>query len=300
MDLAGLRTFAAVVDAGSLTRAARLTRQSLASVSRQLRALEDEVGVTLARRTTRRLEITAEGRDLHERALRILREAEAALAVGRAGRLRGAMVVSLPVTLGLALIVPRLGPLLRRHSGLQLEVRLEDRLNDLVLEGIDLVVRAGVAPPDSPDLVATPLRRFERILVAASGALSGRAAPREPGGLARLDGLVQASTSGVVDRWRLQRGEEERVVQVPVRLVSTAPLVLLEAARAGVGVALLPDWLVEEDLRAGRLVRLLPGWASRPVTAWAVYRRALRGSPAVRAFLEAVAEEDAALPALPG
>jgi DNA-binding transcriptional LysR family regulator len=291
MDLTGLRTFAAVVDAGSLTRAARLTRQSLASVSRQLRALEDELGVTLARRTTRRLEITAEGRDLHERAVRILREAEAALAVGQAGRLRGALVVSLPVTLGLALIVPRLGPMLRRHSGLQLEIRLEDRLNDLVLEGIDLVVRAGVAPPDSPDLVATPLRRFERILVAASVALGGRAAPREPGGLARLDGLVQASTSGVVDRWRLHRGEEEQVVQVPVRLVSTAPLVLLEAARAGVGVALLPDWLVEEDLRAGRLLRLLPGWASRPVTAWAVYRQALRGSPAVRAFLEAVAED---------
>lgn len=288
VELADLQTFTAIVEGGSLTAAARRTRQSLSTVSRQLRALEQQLGVTLVRRTTRRLSVTSDGRELYERAVRILRDVEDASALGRAGGLRGSLVVSLPVTLGQALLVPRLARLMREHPRLLLEIRLEDRLADLVLEGVDIAVRAGTAPPDSAALVATRLLEFQRIPVAARGALGGRAVPKQPAEIARIGGLVHSGEGVVRDRWVLVRGGEELHVQVPIRLVSTAPLVLLEAARAGMGTALLPTWLVAEDLRRRRLIQLAPGWGSPPVAVWAIYRTTLRGAPAVRGFLDAL------------
>jgi DNA-binding transcriptional LysR family regulator len=288
VELADLRSFAAIVEGGSLTAAARRTRRSLATVSRQLRALEEELGITLARRTTRRLAVTSDGRDLYERAVRILRDVAEAREVGRSGGLLGNLVVSLPVTLGQALLLPRLAQFMREHPRLHLDIRLEDRLADLVVEGVDVVVRAGTPLPDSAALVASRLLDFQRIPVAAPDALGGRAAPREPAEIARIAGLVHSADGVTRDRWILVRGAEEAHVQVPIHLISTAPLVLLEAARGGMGAALLPTWLVADDLRRGRLVQLAPGWASPPVTVWSMYRSTLRGTPAVRAFLEAL------------
>jgi DNA-binding transcriptional LysR family regulator len=296
MNLEQLAAFVRIVETGSLTAAARATRQSLASVSRHLMALEEDLGVELARRTTRKLVVSGAGLELHQRALRILGDVEAARTTLRAGKLRGSLSISLPVTLGQHLVVPRLGPLLARHPGLSLEVRLEDRLNDLVAEGIDLVVRAGTPLPDSAAFIAAPLLRFRRVLVAApSFAKAVAKSLRGPAGLSRLDCLVQVGATGPQRRWTLEEQgptgpSRAQTVEVQGRLSSTAPLVLLQAALDGAGVAFLPDWLVAQHLEGRGLSRLLPRWSSGPLTAWAMYRQELRGSPAVRALLEAVAQ----------
>jgi DNA-binding transcriptional LysR family regulator len=291
MDLAGLAAFVQIVERGSLSAAARATGQSLPTVSRHLRALEAELDAQLALRTTRRLVVTDEGRRLYEHARRALSELDQARS--RAGpRADEKLVVSLPVTLGQHLIVPRLPRLLQRRPGLRLEVRLEDRLTELLAENIDVVVRAGVAPPDSAELIGQALCSFHRELAAAPRYLRSRGAPKTPASLAAHDCLVQLAPTGPVDRWRLVRGDREEQVAVAGRLASTAPQVLLDGARAGLGIALLTSWLLAEDIAAGRLRRVLPGWASPPVTVFAVYRRRLRGAPALRAFIEAVSRDD--------
>lgn len=290
MELDELSTFTRIVETGSLTAAARARRRSLPSVSRQLRALEDDLGVTLVRRTTRRLAVTPHGQELYEHAARILREVEAARESARSGRLRGSLTVSVPVTLGQWLVLPRLGPFLRAHPSLRLEVRLEDRLADLIVDGVDLVVRAGSTVPDSTALIAAHLLSFSRVLVASRAYLASRGVPREPRALARHDCLVQAPASGTLDRWLLLRGTEEQLVEVRGRFSSSAPLVLREVALSGAGVALLPDWLVRDDIRAGRLRRVLPRWQTRELSASAIYRSELRSSSAVRAFIATMRE----------
>jgi DNA-binding transcriptional LysR family regulator len=293
MDLDQLSTFAQIVESGSLTAAARARRRSLPSVSRQLRALEEDLGVTLIRRTTRRLAITPEGRDLYEHAARILREVQAARDGARAGKLRGSLTVSVPVTLGQWLVVPRLGAFLREHPALTLEVRLEDRFSDLVAEGVDLVVRAGGLVPDSTALIATPLASFTRILVASRAYLTAHGTPRDPQALARHDCLVQANAGSSLDRWRLCHGDVDRTVEARSRFSASAPLVLREAAISGAGIAFLPEWLVSDDLAAGRLRRVLGDWRSAEITAQAIYSSSLRASTAVRAFIEAMRQPGA-------
>ena len=92
----------------------------------------------------------------------------------------------------------------------------------------------------------------------------------------------------MLDRWRLSKGDREEVIDVSGSLVATSPQVLLQAACAGVGYAFLPTWLTEDAVRDKRLVRLLKGWEGPAVSAYAVYRTRLRGSPAIRAFVEAM------------
>jgi DNA-binding transcriptional LysR family regulator len=285
VELIELESFVQIVERGSLSAAARATRQSLPTVSRHLRALEVELDTPLAHRTTRRLVVTEAGQRLYEHARRALAELEHAKR-GAGVRAEEKLVVSMGVTLGQHLFVPRLAQLLKERPGLRIEVRLEDRLTELLVENVDVVIRAGVAPPDSAELVAQPLATFRRSVVAAPSLLRAHGAPASPSALTELPCLVQIGVAGMLDRWRLVKGEREDVVEVSGRLTSTAPQVLFDAACAGVGFALLPSWLTDAPVRARRLVRVLKGWESADVTAYAVYRRRLRGSAAVRAFCD--------------
>lgn len=161
MEFAELSTFVKIVELGSLSGAARATGQSLPTVSRQLRSLELELDSELALRTTRRLTVTEAGQRLYEHARRALNELERAKS-GAGARASEKLVLSVPVTLGQWLVVPQLAKLLTSRPGLRLEVRLEDRLTELLAENVDVVVRAGLTPPDSPDLIAQPLFSFHR------------------------------------------------------------------------------------------------------------------------------------------
>jgi DNA-binding transcriptional LysR family regulator len=288
MDMfAHMATFVRIVETGSLSAAASALRRSLPGVSRQLSRLEQELGTTLVKRSTRRLQITEAGQSWYAHCVRILSELDSARASVNAGRAaRGLLTVSSPVSLGLAHVVPRIPAILRRHSGLHIDLRLEDHLVEPVTAGIDVVVRAGFDPPDSTALVAQPLLTFYRTVVASPAYLLARG---EPGNAVALSGhecLVQLGGAGPLSAWHLIHRGKEQAVQVRGALRISAPVAIRDAALAGLGIAFVPEWLVAGDLAEGRLRRILTAYTSRPITAWALYRAELRRSPRIRAFVE--------------
>jgi DNA-binding transcriptional LysR family regulator len=299
MDLlAQMRTFVRVVEGKSLSAAARSHNLSLAAVSRQLSALESELGASLIVRSTRKLHITEAGHRWYAHCLRVLREVDDARASMRSSSdVQGSVVVSVSLTFGTAFVLPRLRALMTKHPRLAIDVRLEDQLVDLVGEGVDVAIRAGAPPPDSTAYVAQPLFAMERQLVAAPSWLKRHGVPTRPEQLAGAECLVQVTSAGNVVRWSLRRTGrggvvDQRVIDVPSRVRTNAPLALRELALDGLGVAYLPDWLVSEDLEKGRLRRVLPEWSSVPGTAWAIYRSELRGAPRIRALLAALPTEN--------
>ena len=290
MDLlAQMATFARVVEGGSLSSAARAQRLSLPAISRQLRALEAELGATLVIRSTRRLHVTDAGRQWYAHCVRVLREIDEARAAVRGSDVAaGLLVVSVSLSFGSFFVVPRLRELATKHPLLRVDLRLEDQLIDLVGEGVDIAIRAGAPPPDSTAFIAKPLLSMHRVLVASPRWLRKRGTPREPDQLGRHDGLVQVTPAGNVIPWSIVRADAAataRVVEARAQLRTNAPITLRDLAIAGLGIAFLPDWLVAADVEAGRLRRVLPGWRSPPLTAWAIHRAELRGSANVRAFL---------------
>src|SRR5262249_52709031 len=159
----------------------------------------------------RRLAVTDVGRSYYERCLRILREVEEAQALLRGDRsVRGLLSINAPVTLGLGRVVPALPPLMARHPGLRIDLRLEDRGVDLVEEGVELAIRTGFAPPDSASVVVHRLTTFRRVAVASPAYLRRHRAPADPAALARHDKLVHAQGAGAESAWRFLRDGEEQ------------------------------------------------------------------------------------------
>jgi DNA-binding transcriptional LysR family regulator len=289
--LAQMTTFVRVAESGSLSRAARRLRLSVPAVSRQLSALERDLGVPLVLRTTRRMALTEAGRRFYEESLRVLRAVEQAAGSVRGGRgIEGRLFATAGVTIGLVCIVPVLPRLTARHPGLTVDLRLEDRTADLIEDGVDVAIRVGGAPPDSPSIIAHGLGSFLRLLVASPEYLRRKGEPREPAALSRHAALLQPQLTRSEGAWHLVRGGAPFSVQVSGPVSSNAPVALRDLAVSGLGIALLPDWLVADDLAAGRLRQVLSECASSPVQVTAIHRVEQRGWPRIRVFLEAARE----------
>lgn len=286
MDLFGrMTTFVRVVEAGSLSAAAKQLRISIPSVSRHITAIEEEVGTSLLSRTTRRVVVTPAGQRYYERCIRVLREVEEAREVGRLD-IDGTIRISLPIAVGIIAGEALMRDLLEKHAGLRLEMRLEDRLVDLVLEDVDIAVRVGAKPPLSTELVARPLSRWSRVVVASPGWVRAHGDPKTPAALAKHAALTSAGSSSEV--WSLDNGKEQARVRMNVRCASNAGHLLLQMTREGFGVALLPDWYVAADLRKKTLKRILPNWSAEPTEVYALYRASHRNEPRVRRAVEAL------------
>ncbi len=285
-----MATFVRVVDAGSLSAAARALRLSLPAVSRQLAALEAELDARLLMRSNRGLQVTEAGQRFYAESVGILGSVERARAATAGGdAIAGRIVVSVAISVGLELIVPRVAPFLAAHRSLQLELRLEDRLVDLIGEGVDVAIRAGIAPPDSTAYIAHVLGDENwRVAVAAPAYLRRRGRPRTVRQLAQHDCLVHLGPSGPNRRLTFHRGDEAADVELRGPAESNAALVLRDLALAGLGVAVLPEWLVADDVSAGRLRRVLRGWRNGPSYTYAFHRVELRGSPRIRALIESL------------
>ncbi len=285
-----MATFVRVVDAGSLSAAARALGLSLPAVSRQLRALEADLGVTLMLRSNRGLQLTDGGQRFYAESVGILGSVERARAATADGDgISGRLVVSVAISVGLEIIVPRLTELLAAHRSLQVELRLEDRTVDLISEGVDVAVRAGVPPPDSTGYIGHVLGEVSwRVPVAAPSYLRRHGRPTAVRQLAAHACLVHLGPSGPNRRMTFQRGEELVDVELHGPAESNAALALRQLALAGLGIAVLPEWLIDTDVREGRLRRLLPGWRNGPSYTHAFHRVELRGSTRVRALIEAL------------
>lgn len=278
-------TFAHVVEAGSLSRAARQLGCSLSTVSRQLAALEAELGVTLVDRTTRAMTVTADGLRLHPHALAVLRAMEDAQgSVARHDALAGSVRLSVPVALGLTRVVPALPALLARHARLQVDLVLDNRRVTLATEGVDVVVRTGPSAldEDAGDLVARSLGKYRFVMCAAPALLAAHGLPAHPRALERLPLVGFRGVKAVP----LRRGGEAVDLAIDARLWTNDAMAMLAAAREGLGFAVLPEWLADAELARGGLRVVLPEWSMPAGEAWVAYRQKGRGQRAVRALVD--------------
>jgi len=280
-----MRTFVATVDANGFAAAARAMDMPRSKVSKQIQALEDAIGVQLLQRTTRSLHLTEAGAEYYEAAREVLATVDEAEQRARdgVGELRGVLRVNAPMSFGLR----RLGPLIplfhEQHPNIELQLVLSDQLVDPVRGGFDVTIRIASLPDSS--MVARLLAPAPRILVASPAYLERAGTPQSPRDLSNHQclsyGYLQSGVS-----LQLCNGKDTQRVHVTGPLHANNGDLLAQAAEAGMGIALLPGFIVEEALAAGRLVPVLCDWQAPPITINAVYPSARRVPQKTRAFIE--------------
>lgn len=276
MDLLALADFTLVARHGGFGRAARAAERPKATLSRRVGELEASLGVRLFERGSHTLRLTEEGRALYARTESLLTELdEATTAVASGGDVpRGRLRVSAPMLFSQMTLGKIAAQFVLRHPQVQLEITTEDRAVDMVEEGYDLVIR--VNPKVDERLVGRVLLR-DRLVVVAHPEL------RLPEGNEPVPAVVRPAND--ISRWELATTRGERHVPITPVLKLASLIMIRDAARAGVGAALLPYSLVAADLQAGRLV----AWGDAkgpPIEIWTLYPSRRLLSARVSAFLE--------------
>jgi DNA-binding transcriptional LysR family regulator len=284
--LGAMRTFRRVVELGSFTAAARDLAISNAGVSKHVAELESELGVTLLTRTTRRIALTETGRAYFERCQQILddiAEAETATAALQAAP-RGLLRVTVPMSFGLLHIAPAIAGFMERYPDLRIDLQLNDRVADLVEEGLDIALRVRTVLEDS-SLIARRLCFVERVLCASPRYLARQGTPRALADLAQHRCLTFA-LSPTPNEWSFDTKDGIARVRVESALIATNSLALREAVLRGAGIALIPTFVIGPDLKSGALVRLLPVLEPARQTLFALYPPNRHLAPKVRVFLD--------------
>lgn len=284
--------FARVVEEKSFTRAALKLGVSKSAVSARIAAVESELKVRLLHRTTRKLSLTADGVAFFEHCARVVAAADqAALAVASSGdEPRGVLRVNAPLAFAESYLAEPIAAYLDQYPGVRLELSLDDKMIDLVQQGVDLAIRISPGLVDG-SLMARKLSVDGTILCAAPAYLSRRGAPQAPEDLLQHDCLVY-SLLRVHDEWRFrtQRGGQPYTLPIVGRFSAESGALLRSAALAGMGIAALPTFMVTADLESGRLDSLLePCFDSVTLGVHAVYPQAKRPPSKVRAFVDLLA-----------
>lgn len=295
-----MNVFAKVVEAGSFAAAARHFELSPAMVSKHIQMLEQHLGVRLLNRTTRRVIATEVGHEYYERSLRILDE------LGEADRAatdlqatpRGRLRVSAPVTFGTRYVAPAVADYLVAYPDVTVDLVFDDRHLDLLKDGFDIAIRLGDLADSS--LIARKLGSAHMVLCASPGYLAKHGSPATPEELGDRNCLTYAHASAR-SVWQFTAADG-RLESIPVsgRLRANNGEALRVLAVEGEGIALLPDFLVSEELQAGRLAPLLPEHrpADRPIQA--IYPHSRYVPAKVRAFIECLAARCINVPQVEG
>ncbi|RAU23273.1 LysR family transcriptional regulator [Paramagnetospirillum kuznetsovii] len=284
-----LQAFVKVAETGSFSEAARRLGLSKSMISRQVSALEADLGVRLLHRTTRSLSPTEAGRAYLERCQRILADLEEAnLQVSHLQAVpRGKLRVSAPLSFGIGHLAAALPGFLERYPEIELDMNMTDRHVDLVEEGWDVAVRIGRLADSS--LIARRLAPVRRLAAASPSYLAKRGIPLVPQDLTRHDCLTHGVM--VAAEWRFTDADGQGYeVAVGGRFHADNGDVLRVMALAGLGITMLPSFFMGDDIRAGRLVPVLEGFVPLDATLNAVYPHSRHLSPKVRAFVDYLAE----------
>jgi DNA-binding transcriptional LysR family regulator len=290
---AELKAFCLVASNGGFSAAARQLGVATSSVTRQVDALEQRIGAPLLNRSTRSITLTDSGRAYFEHATSILAALDEAddAAAGRDAEPGGVLRIAAPVTLAIRYIAPLLPELARRHPRLALDMRLSDALTNMVDEAIDVAIRIG-NPEQQPSLIARKLSGHRRYICASPAYLARHGAPHRPEQLADHNCLL-FSYGASRHAWRLRNDSQAQEVEVRGSLQVNNAEMLRQAALGGLGLALLPGWLIRQDLDAGALVPVLADYQVNPgdmeVGIYAVYPANRRGSSKIRVFTELLA-----------
>jgi DNA-binding transcriptional LysR family regulator len=298
--LQAMKTFVRVVEAGSFSAVAHESDTTQSAVSKQVAALERELGAKLLARTTRKLALTEDGARYFEQARRLvgeIAEAESALRRGEQ-QLTGWLRVAASVGFGRLKLMPLVRDFLGRHPGMKIDLRLHDGFIDLVEQGIDVAVRLGELEDSS--LIARRIGASPRLLVAHRSYLralpTGLGPPRLPEDLTRHNCLVYTENIHR-NAWTFTAGAGAPVpvgatqqVRVEGNLQTNSSEVIRSSVLAAMGIGYAPAWLFDEELASGEVQRLLPDWSAPPSPINLVSPQERRHSAKVAAFTSFIKE----------
>lgn len=282
-----ISVFVRVAEHGGFTAAAETLDLSVSAVTKTISRLEDELGVQLFNRTTRRINITDYGQKFYERCIRILAEledAEAALQTGIAAP-KGRIRVVLPFSFGRVTVIPQLPRFLEAHPEIEVDVHFSDAAVDMIAEGFDIAVRTGEISDSR--LNTRVLTRGSQVTVASPAYLERRGWPKTPDDLSHHNCIV----GRFGPEWSFLHPDKRRfVVRVSGNCTINSGDALREAAVSGLGIVQGTWWLMRKDLEQGSVVSLLDDWADQGMSVSILYSANRHVPQKVRAFLDFLIE----------
>lgn len=284
LKLDGIASFVAIVESGSISEAARRLNLTKSVVSQRLAEVERVLGASLLHRTTRKLSLTEDGAAFLEKALRIIHEVDDAVTdmAERRGTLSGPLRISAPVTFGRMHLGPALYPFLAQHPLLQVTLDLDDRRVDAASEGYDAVIRHGAL--EDSRLVAWQLAASQRLLVAAPDYLLQQGTPATVADLHSHRGIFYTNR-GVSD-WRFEGPNGAQVIRANVALRVNNGDMILDAAVAGLGIALLPTFIAGAAIKSGDLQVIDVGMTTAIESIYVAHPEGRRASAKLKALVE--------------
>jgi DNA-binding transcriptional LysR family regulator len=289
--LTGIIAFARAASLGSYTAAARSLSVSPSAISKSVQRLEERLGLQLFTRTTRSLVLTPEGRDLHEHASRLLREAEAIEQAATAARAEpaGLLKVAAPLPIGTNILAPALPRFQAQYPRVIVDLRLGDQFLDLVEEGIDIAIRVGELADSR--LIARRLAPNRISAFASPAYLERRGVPIRPEDLAQHDCVnFRYQSSGQMLRWQFKVGDKTVEIIPNSTLILDSSDAVAAAVAAGGGIGISPTYVAKPFLKRGELVAVLKDFATDRSEITALWPESRRGNPNVKAFVKFLRE----------
>lgn len=281
-----LRVLTAVVSAGGFTAGAERLNIAKSAVSRRIRELEDRLGTRLFDRTTRRVQLTEAGREFHERAVDLLDGLERAeeAASSASGDLKGRIRLAAPVSFTTHCLASALGQFLDDHPGVTLSIDTDDRIVDLVRDGFDMAIRIARLPDST--LVARRLTTIRRVCVASPSLLDRFGMPQTPEDLSRFPGVLYSNIDEA-ENWAFSGSFAASIIS---RIDFSNGEAMREAAIAGLGVAVLPTFIIHDAVRRGELSIILEKYMQPPVSIYAVHPSRRNQTARARALIDFLAK----------
>jgi DNA-binding transcriptional LysR family regulator len=289
--LTGIIAFARAASLGSFTAAAHSLSVSPSAVSKTIQRLEQQLGLKLFSRTTRSLTLTPEGRDLHERALRLLRDAEEIEQAAAAARSEpaGTLKVTAPLPIGIHLLAPAIPRFRKRYPKLNVDLRLGDRFVNLIEEGIDVALRVGELGDSR--LISRKLAPHRICAFASPSYLLERGTPTHPDELVKHDCVnFRYQSSGQTLRWPFQVGERLMEIVPDATVIVDVSDAVAGVLAAGGGIGMAATYLAAHYVERGLLVPVLNKFAVDRANVTALWPESRRGSPNVKAFVSFLEE----------
>jgi DNA-binding transcriptional LysR family regulator len=289
--LSGLIAFARAGSMGSYRAAARSLSISPSAISKSIQRLERHFGVSLFTRTTRSLTLTVEGRDIHERVLQLLRQAEEIEQVAKSARSEpaGTLRIAASLPIGLHVIAPAIAEFRKRHPKVLIDLRLSDHIVDLVEEGIDLAVRIGELSDSS--LLSRRLFPYTLGCYASPDYLARCGMPRHPDDLAQHETVnLRYQNTGQTLRWPFRIAGKEIEILPSSPVVVDASEAVLTAMAAGAGIGMAASFMAAPRVKRQELIPILSEFAVHRHNVTAIWPESRRTNPAVRAFLDLLIE----------
>lgn len=295
-QLAAMQAFAKVVETGGFSEASRQLGVAVSSVTRQVNALENSLHTQLFNRSTRSITLTPQGRKYYDKVVQILQDVEAAnLSVTEQDEIpRGLVRVSLPVAFGRLHVAPIIRDFLEQYPEMQLDLKLSDALSNPVEEELDVVIRIGNLDRSGATWRVRKLASYQRQVCGSPTYFQQHGKPNHPDELAQHNCLRFSYSTGS-EIWRFRRDQEICEVKVKGSLVANHSEVLRQVCLDGVGIILMPTWLISEDIRTGRLEAVLSDFQFYPqvdmdMGIYALYLPNRRHSLRVQTFVDFLAQ----------